>query len=92
MPRADRFLTVRRDPYSEEVLARGGDPEAPSIPQRAGLVPIVHETYHRAPAHLAHDEENRIATERERSAVCACPHPPRTVPAPPPHVAAGLRH
>jgi len=31
------------------------------------------------------------ATERERSAVCACPPPPRTLPALPPPVAAGLR-
>ncbi|MEU7033595.1 hypothetical protein ABZ958_07930 [Streptomyces sp. NPDC046237] len=31
------------------------------------------------------------ATERERSAVCACPPPPRTRPALPPPVAAGLR-
>ncbi|MEU2131764.1 hypothetical protein [Streptomyces sp. NPDC018352] len=32
------------------------------------------------------------ATERERSAACACPPPPRTVPAtPPPPVASGLR-
>ncbi|MFI5796205.1 hypothetical protein [Streptomyces sp. NPDC051677] len=30
-------------------------------------------------------------TERERSAVCACPPPPRTLPVPPPSVAAGLR-
>ncbi|MEU7205598.1 hypothetical protein [Streptomyces sp. NPDC045470] len=65
MPRADRFLTVRRDPHSEEVLARGGDPEAHSILQRAGLVPVVrvHETYHRAPAGLTPDEDTRIATE-----------------------------
>ncbi|MFJ4918440.1 hypothetical protein [Streptomyces sp. NPDC088725] len=65
MPHADRFLVVRRDPHSEEVLARGGDPEAHSILQRAGLVPVVrvHETYHRAPAHLVPNEETRIATE-----------------------------
>ncbi|MFJ3656514.1 hypothetical protein ACIQJX_00370 [Streptomyces griseoviridis] len=31
------------------------------------------------------------AIERERSAVCACPPPRRTLPAPPPPVAAGLR-
>lgn len=64
MPRADRFLTVRRDPHSEEVLARGGDPEAHSILQRTGLVPVVrvHETYHRAPAGLTPDEESRLAT------------------------------
>ncbi|WP_062640875.1 hypothetical protein [Streptomyces maremycinicus] len=31
------------------------------------------------------------ATERERSAVCACPPPLRTLPTPPPSVAAGLR-
>lgn len=64
MPHADRFLTVRRDPHSEEVLARGGDPQAHSVLQRAGLVPVVrvHETYHRAPAGLAPDEETRLAT------------------------------
>ncbi|MFD5108950.1 hypothetical protein [Streptomyces cinereoruber] len=55
MPLADRFLTIRRDPHSEEVLARGGDPEAHSILQRAGFVAVVrlHETYHRAPTGLA---------------------------------------
>ncbi|MGW7724942.1 hypothetical protein ACWGJ6_16505 [Streptomyces canus] len=31
------------------------------------------------------------ANERERSAVCACPPPPRTLPGPPHPVAAGLR-
>lgn len=31
------------------------------------------------------------ATEHERSAVCACPPPPRTLPAPPPPLAPGLR-
>ncbi|KOT61541.1 MULTISPECIES: hypothetical protein [Streptomyces] len=64
MPRADRFLTVRRDPHSEEVVARGGDPPAHSILQRAGLVPVVrvHETYHRAPAGLAPAEESCLAT------------------------------
>ncbi|MFH8591541.1 hypothetical protein [Streptomyces rimosus] len=64
MPHADRFLTVRRDPHSEEVVARGGDPPAHSILQRAGLVPVVrvHETYHRAPAGLTPAEESRLAT------------------------------
>ncbi len=65
MPLSDRFLTVRRDPHSDEVLARGGDPEAHSILQRAGFVPVVrlHETYHRAPVGLTTDEETRLATE-----------------------------
>ncbi|MGW2692560.1 hypothetical protein ACWC3Y_11940 [Streptomyces sp. NPDC001296] len=65
MPLADRALTIRRDPHSEEVLGRGGDPEAHSVLQRAGFVPVhrLHETYHRAPAGLAQDEENRLATE-----------------------------
>lgn len=65
MPITDRFLSVRRDPHSEEVIAGGGDLEAHSILQRAGLVPVVrvHQTYHRAPAVLALDEEVRIATE-----------------------------
>ncbi|MFJ8053677.1 hypothetical protein [Streptomyces luteogriseus] len=31
------------------------------------------------------------STEQERSAMCACPPPPRTLPAPPPTMAAGLR-
>ncbi|MFB6553815.1 hypothetical protein [Streptomyces sp. NPDC056405] len=31
------------------------------------------------------------AAERERSAVCACPRPPRTLPAPPPPVTAAVR-
>ncbi|MFJ6752164.1 hypothetical protein ACIQNI_28875 [Streptomyces sp. NPDC091266] len=65
MARADRFLTVRRDPDSEEVLTRGGDPEAHSILQPAGLIPVVrvHETYHRTPLRLTPDEEIRITTE-----------------------------
>ncbi|MET9507664.1 hypothetical protein ABZX62_04145 [Streptomyces flavidovirens] len=65
MPVVDRFLDVRRDPHSDEVLARGGDPEAHSILQRAGFVAVVrvHETYHRAPTGFAQDEEARLATE-----------------------------
>ncbi|OIJ91622.1 hypothetical protein [Streptomyces colonosanans] len=65
MPLADRFLTIRRDPHSAEVLARGGDDEAHSILQRTGFVPVVrvHETYHRAPSALAEDKETRLATE-----------------------------
>ncbi|MFE1199592.1 hypothetical protein ACFW6E_43965 [Streptomyces olivaceoviridis] len=65
MPLADRYLTIRRDPHSEEVLARGGDPEAHSVLQRAGFVPVnrLHETYHRAPTGLAQDEESHLATE-----------------------------
>ncbi|MDJ0464702.1 hypothetical protein [Streptomyces sp. H27-C3] len=64
MPLADRFLDIRRDPHSDEVLARGGDPEAHSILQRTGFVSVVrvHETYHRAPTGLAEDEESRLAT------------------------------
>lgn len=64
MPVADRFLDIRRDPHSEEVLARGGDPEAHSILQRTGFVPVVrvHETYHRAPTGLADRDEDRLAT------------------------------
>lgn len=66
MPPADRFLDIRRDPHSDELLARGGDPAAAhSILQRAGFVAVVrvHETYHRAPADLAQGEETRLATE-----------------------------
>ena len=65
MPLADRFLAVRRDTHSEEVLARGGDRQAHSILQRAGLVAVVrvHEPYHRAPVHLTTDEETRLATD-----------------------------
>ncbi|MBT2509196.1 hypothetical protein J7I98_25595 [Streptomyces sp. ISL-98] len=65
MPLADRLLDIRRDPHSDELLARGGDPEAHSVLQRAGLVAVVrvHETYHRAPTGLAQDEETRLATE-----------------------------
>ncbi|WP_411574832.1 hypothetical protein [Streptomyces fradiae] len=64
MPLADRFLSIRRDPHSGEVLARGGDPEAHSILQRAGFVAVVrlHETYHRAPTGLAEPDESRLAT------------------------------
>ncbi|MFE9308104.1 hypothetical protein ACFYM5_10425 [Streptomyces sp. NPDC006706] len=62
---ADRFLAIRRDPHSDEVLARGGDSEAHGILQRAGFVPVVRlcETYHRAPTDLTVDEETRLATE-----------------------------
>jgi hypothetical protein len=61
---ADRFLTLGRDVHSGEVLARGGDPEAHSILQRTGFVPVVrlHETYHRLPVGLDEGEENRLAT------------------------------
>ncbi|MFE2518428.1 hypothetical protein ACFXG9_24325 [Streptomyces mirabilis] len=64
MPRTDRFLDIRRDPHSDELLARGGDSEAHSVLQRAGFVAVVriHETYHRAPASLAQDDEIRLAT------------------------------
>ncbi|MEU2781834.1 hypothetical protein [Streptomyces sp. NPDC007110] len=65
MPRTDRFLDIRRDPHSDELLARGGDSEAHSILQRAGFVAVVrvHETYHRAAAGLAEDDESRLATD-----------------------------
>ncbi|WP_033313705.1 hypothetical protein RFN58_04120 [Streptomyces iakyrus] len=65
MPRTDRFLDIRRDPHSDELLARGGDSEAHSILQRAGFVAVVrvHETYHRAPTGLAEDDEYRLATD-----------------------------
>ncbi|MZE68756.1 hypothetical protein [Streptomyces sp. SID5789] len=66
MPRStDRFLDIRRDPHSGELLARGGDAEAHSILQRTGFVGVfrLHESYHRAPASLTEDEESRLATE-----------------------------
>ncbi|MEU6243986.1 hypothetical protein [Streptomyces sp. NPDC047024] len=65
MPRADRFLAIRRDPHSDEVLARGGDPEAHSVLERAGFVAVVrlHETYHRTPTGLSGEDERRLATE-----------------------------
>ncbi|WP_432141057.1 hypothetical protein [Streptomyces sp. bgisy084] len=65
MPRADRYLSIRRDPQSDEVLARGGAPEAHSLLQRTGFVPVVraHETYHRAPTDLSAHDEARLATE-----------------------------
>ncbi|MFE1836497.1 hypothetical protein [Streptomyces sviceus] len=64
MALADRFLTLGRDVHSGEVLARGGDPEAHSILQRSGFVPVVrlHETYHRLPVGLDEAEEQRLAT------------------------------
>ncbi|MEH0525610.1 hypothetical protein QBA38_43070, partial [Streptomyces stelliscabiei] len=37
----DRFLDIRRDPHSEELLARGGDSEAHSVLQRAGFIAVV---------------------------------------------------
>lgn len=65
MPRADHSMSIRRDPFSDELLARGGDPEAHSILQRTGFVPVVraHETYHRAPTDLTAHDETRLATE-----------------------------
>ena len=64
MALADRFLTLGRDVHSGEVLAHGGDPEAHSILQRSGFVPVVrlHETYHRLPVGLDKAEEQRLAT------------------------------
>ncbi|MER6531636.1 hypothetical protein [Streptomyces sp. NPDC001508] len=64
MLRADRLLSIRRDPHSGEVLARGGDPQAHSILQRTGFVAVVrlHDTYHRAPIGLGQDTENRLAS------------------------------
>ncbi|MFI1060526.1 hypothetical protein ACH4TC_01370 [Streptomyces spororaveus] len=64
MALAHRVLTIRRDPHSGEVLAHGGDPEAHSILQRTGFVPVVrlHEAYHRLPTGLDQAEESRLAT------------------------------
>ncbi|MFH9071459.1 hypothetical protein [Streptomyces alboflavus] len=61
---ADRNLTLQRDVHSGEVLARGGDPEAHSILERTGFVPVVrvHERYHRLPTGLDEAEEERLAT------------------------------
>ncbi|MEV8125408.1 hypothetical protein AB0P07_15100 [Streptomyces sp. NPDC085944] len=64
MALADRSLILGRDVHSGEVLARGGDPEAHSILQRTGFVPVarIHETYHRLPVGLDEAEEKRLAT------------------------------
>ncbi|MEU8954977.1 hypothetical protein AB0C93_11800 [Streptomyces sp. NPDC048518] len=64
MALANRYLTLQRDVHSGEVLARGGDPEAHSILQRTGFVPVVrvHEHYHRLPTGLDEAEEERLAT------------------------------
>ncbi|MGW2477914.1 hypothetical protein [Streptomyces sp. NPDC001665] len=58
-------MKIRRDPDSEELLARDGDAQAHSILQRAGFVPVVrvHESYHRVPTGLAAQDEDRLATE-----------------------------
>ncbi|MBX9399573.1 hypothetical protein K4749_40195 [Streptomyces sp. TRM72054] len=65
MPFADRFLDIRRDPRSDELLARGGDSEAHSVLQRAGFIAVVrvHETYHRAPTGLTKDAASELATD-----------------------------
>ncbi|MCG0285426.1 hypothetical protein [Streptomyces sp. PSAA01] len=65
MPLANRFLDIRRDPHSDELLARGGDSEAHSVLQRAGFIAVVrvHEVYHRAPTGLTQDDESRLATD-----------------------------
>ncbi|MFE4017973.1 hypothetical protein ACFXPZ_11250 [Streptomyces sp. NPDC059101] len=64
MALADRFITLKRDTHSGEVLAHGGDPEAHSILQRTGFIPVVrlHQTYHRLPTGLYESEEKRLAT------------------------------
>ncbi|MGW5868250.1 hypothetical protein ACWFRJ_39595 [Streptomyces sp. NPDC055239] len=64
MPLSDRFLDIRRDPHSDEILARSGDSEAHSVLQRAGFIAVVrvHETYHRAPTGLTQDDESHLAT------------------------------
>ncbi|WP_324611115.1 hypothetical protein [Streptomyces rimosus] len=61
---ADRILRIRVDPHSDEVIARGGDPEAHSILQRSGFVPVVrlHDHYHRLPTGLEKNEEIRLAS------------------------------
>lgn len=65
MPHTGRFMDIRRDSSSSELLARGDDLEAHSILQRAGFIAVVrlHETYHRAPAGLTEDDESRLATD-----------------------------
>ncbi|MFK0121171.1 hypothetical protein [Streptomyces sp. NPDC090994] len=65
MPLSDRVLVIGSDPHSSEVIARGGDPEAHSLLQRCGFVPVVrlHESYHRAPAELSENEEVALARE-----------------------------
>lgn len=65
MPRTDRFLDIRRDPHSDELLARGGDSEAHSILQRAGFIAVVrlHETYHRTPTGLTEDGQSDLAID-----------------------------
>ncbi|MEW2253329.1 hypothetical protein AB0907_39195 [Streptomyces sp. NPDC006975] len=66
MPRTtDRFLDIRRDPHSDELIARGGDLEAHSILQRAGFIAVfrLHETYHRAPAGLTQGDGSRLAAD-----------------------------
>ncbi len=62
MALADRILDLRRDVHSGEVLARGGDPEAHSILQRAQFLPVerAHDRYHRLPAGLDEAEEVRL--------------------------------
>ncbi|MEW1723841.1 hypothetical protein [Streptomyces sp. NPDC093109] len=65
MPRSDPLLDIRRDPHSDELLARGGDAEAHSVLQRPGFVAVVrvHETYLRAPAGLTEHAADRLATD-----------------------------
>ncbi|MEU4173760.1 hypothetical protein [Streptomyces sp. NPDC026589] len=101
MTLATCFVDIRRDPHAEEVLARGGDSEAHSVLQRAGagFIAVVRVPDTRnalTDRHAPHPGRSTCsaevpATERERSAVCACPPSPCTLPAPPPPVAAGLR-
>lgn len=65
MPRDQRILTIGSDPDCGEILARNGDPQAHSILQRAGFVPVIrlHDSHHRLPLDLTEDEETQRASE-----------------------------
>ncbi|MFJ4688872.1 hypothetical protein [Streptomyces sp. NPDC088789] len=54
---------MRRDPDSGEVLARGGGPDAHSVLERSGFVPVVrvYEMYHRLPTGPGTDTETMLA-------------------------------
>ncbi|WP_282695200.1 hypothetical protein [Streptomyces sp. CC208A] len=60
----DRYIDVRRDPHSSEVLAHGGDAEAHSILQRTGFIHVTSSfgNFHRTPAGLDQAAGDALAT------------------------------
>ncbi|MFR9723990.1 hypothetical protein ACL02R_11585 [Streptomyces sp. MS19] len=72
---SNHMVSIGREQPGGQVTARGGDPRAHSILQRAAWVPVVrlNETYHRLPHNLDTADERRLAVRavsRLRTAGC----------------------